>query len=838
MLPDGTAEHWTHAGLDRFHEDLGGTITRLRYDQALRLRESTRALGSPDEERLCFDYGPFEDLAQVRPSCISPLAGPTYAPGEAPPTIKTFDYDARGNLLASHDPSEGPREFFYNGHGELDTLIDGNGNAITLTRDPLGRVTTREDIDGETTWTYDETFTGALSHSQSPDGHETHYQYDLFGRISTLTKIIAGEPYDLDFSYDAHDRLDTIHYPQADLADPFFLRHLYTETGELQALEGPDDQRLWTLEATDDAGRITQERFGNDAQTQRSYDPLRGFLEALDTTSALGGDLQSLRYQWNETGTLHQREDLLHAQAERFDYDDLHRVIASHASKNLTQLSRHFSYDALGNLAYASDRGEYDYDPLGRLAQADGRVHQWDKNGNLTARTSAGEELLLTYTAFDKPAFLDHDGHLTELEYDADQSRVYRHAETEDGASETIYVTDLYQRHRDLETGETKHHYYVQGPERTVVDVVDTVTALTTTRDAHYLHTDHQGSLDVLSDQAGFETQRLSYDLWGKQRAPTDWTLPEEFSQLSQVNLGYTGHEAQEDAGLIHMQARLYDPHLGRMTSADPFVVDPLSAQGWNRYAYVLNSPLSFTDPTGFKPCPEGEGDPKEPSPPPDSSPPSSPPPRGAEGILGAGEERQNPPKDNRRPGGQSTPKNPSDKAKPGDKPRISQQPGDKGPDVDEITGRVVGGLIHGALSYALDRVGPGVPPRLDSPIQGFTDAMVRHENPSQERRRLEVSQEVGDRIVHTMQNPPEYVQISMEITLIFIGGDVEAVASVVQGGVKWAGRKGGLKVVVGAVKEKGKKRPKIALGSALHPRENEMSARRTRTPMVDRRPV
>ncbi|MDQ6999998.1 MAG: RHS repeat-associated core domain-containing protein, partial [Mariprofundus sp.] len=48
-----------------------------------------------------------------------------------------------------------------------------------------------------------------------------------------------------------------------------------------------------------------------------------------------------------------------------------------------------------------------------------------------------------------------------------------------------------------------------------------------------------------------------------------------------------------------NMNARLYDPVLGRFISADSIIPSPGNMQAFNRYAYVLNNPLVYTDPTG-----------------------------------------------------------------------------------------------------------------------------------------------------------------------------------------------------------------------------------------------
>jgi len=749
-LPDGTQERWTHYGLITDHLDIGGSTSRLRYDTASRLVESIRGLGTPDEEQLCFDYGAFELLETVRPNCVARADANTIDPGEAPPTPKLFLYDDRGQLIASDDPSEGQRSYLYNGHGELAVYVDGNGDEVTYTRDLLGRVTARSDFDGVTKWTWDTAFLGALSSSASPSGHEELLGYDSFGRLAWLSKIIHGEAFDLEFEYDAFDRLASLHYPTVDEQPNYWIRNVYAANGQLRAVRsGPDNSLLWRAEALSDDGQLAVERFGDKILTQRSYNPLRGFVESIQTSSNLGGAIQHLGYQWNADGTLHQRHDTIHHQSEVMTYDALHRVASVHTSKGQQQHTRHFAYDSLGNLVYATDRGEYDYDSAGRLALAGGNAHQWDANGNLIARTGA-DPANLYYTAFDKLAEIETATGAIVFEYDAAHQRVYRYAEAE--ARETVYVTDLYQRQRDDDTGETQHHYYVPGLERIVADVVDTVDGFgAAERAIHFIHVDHLGSTDAVSDSAGMVEQRMSYDLWGKRRDPSNWTSPDEFLELGPINLGYTGHEAQDDGGLINMRGRMYDPHLGRMASADPFVVDPTSTQGWNRYAYVLNRPLSLTDPSGFAPAPDqyevfADGLDV------DGHAPAQAGFGGAEGMAAASQVGQSA-AGNTQAGGESTPK-------------ANQQAGDQGP---AITLDNMGDAALRMIKYGIDGGGGG---GTAHPLDGFANAMfeLRPMGPSQERRRDQVSQEVGARVTGVMQDPPAYVKATIAVTLFMLG--------------------------------------------------------------------
>lgn len=127
--------------------------------------------------------------------------------------------------------------------------------------------------------------------------------------------------------------------------------------------------------------------------------------------------------------------------------------------------------------------------------------------------------------------------------------------------------------------------------------MLNTKTAGSETR---YLHKDHLGSTDVITDELGSVVERQSFDAHGLRRY-TDWqAAPIGFSITSLFTTrGFTGHEMDDEIGLINMNARMYDPVLGRFLSPDTYVQFPDNAQSYNRYTYVNNNPLSYTDPSG-----------------------------------------------------------------------------------------------------------------------------------------------------------------------------------------------------------------------------------------------
>jgi len=118
---------------------------------------------------------------------------------------------------------------------------------------------------------------------------------------------------------------------------------------------------------------------------------------------------------------------------------------------------------------------------------------------------------------------------------------------------------------------------------------------------ASYRHSDWLGSSRLTSTQARGLYSSSAYAPFGEQYATSGTS-----------DASFTGQNADTAMTLYDFTFREHSPSQGRWISPDPLgvaAVYPTNPQSWNRYAYVINSPLGSVDPLGLiSPCPPGSG--------------------------------------------------------------------------------------------------------------------------------------------------------------------------------------------------------------------------------------
>lgn len=103
-----------------------------------------------------------------------------------------------------------------------------------------------------------------------------------------------------------------------------------------------------------------------------------------------------------------------------------------------------------------------------------------------------------------------------------------------------------------------------------------------------YVYTDPQGTPLAEADASGNITATFDYAPYGSQALGTAPNGP-----------GYTGHVNDPDTGFVYMQARYYDPQVGRFISTDPIGPAAANPFNFNRYDYASDNPSRYTDPDG-----------------------------------------------------------------------------------------------------------------------------------------------------------------------------------------------------------------------------------------------
>jgi RHS repeat-associated protein len=161
--------------------------------------------------------------------------------------------------------------------------------------------------------------------------------------------------------------------------------------------------------------------------------------------------------------------------------------------------------------------------------------------------------------------------------YDGDGKRVKSDITTNLGTTTTYFVGNHYEVTDGIVT-----KYYYAGAQR--IAMRDNGTLF-------FLLGDHLGSTSLVTFGNGNVVSETRYKAWGEVRYASG-TTPTDYTYTGQMS--YT-----ERFGLMFYNARWYDPYLNHMTQPDTIIPDPYNSQDWNRYSYVRNNPLRYTDPSG-----------------------------------------------------------------------------------------------------------------------------------------------------------------------------------------------------------------------------------------------
>lgn len=572
------------------------------------------------------DYGPFSMRRHVRTQN----------------TVTEIRPDFWGRPVDLDDPDTGNTHRVFSAWDEVAQITDAKQEVRIFNRDHLGRLLTIEHPDGEliAKWVYDGSIesneVGRLrsAYRQSRPGSTTgntityHYQSQTngihnAGRLDHLDRTLAdanGTSHTLttSFSYDAHGRLDVLGYPDApgDTAsaprEAFQVQQEYDPASGLLAdvKDAASGHVYWKVVAADQGFRVSHEHFGNGIDSLRTYYSLNdsspqcassggelgcmpGMLHTIRTGKGSPTSIQDSLYEFDRNGNLRHRT-ARDGTDEQFTYDGFNQLTSRTRTMGDDIAVTNYHYNELGNIDYRSDVGDYAYEGFGPHAVSSagtGTEYHYDANGNQDTRTGdlvAGGYQELQYNDFQLPWRIttgQSSPKNTDFEYDAFQQRTAKHAPAED----TLYAGNLYEQ--VITSGQIEHRYKVfaaglQIAQVTKVEVAGAVTDSNT----EYIHADHLGSATAVTDSSGALQSARTYGPYGDTTANL---------ASSDIRAGFTGHEHDADLGLINMRGRLYDPAIGRFLQADP-IVQSRNPRASNRYAYVLNNPLSWTDPSGF----------------------------------------------------------------------------------------------------------------------------------------------------------------------------------------------------------------------------------------------
>jgi RHS repeat-associated protein len=513
------------------------------------------------------------DGKEIKSSAMYYTNGLTETTTDAKGTVATLIYDAYGNP---------------------DTAKVGSHTPVDFTYDPIGRMTGLTDqVSSPTSFVYDKR--NLLTKKTDPLLKDTILTYDNAGRLASRKDRNLNT---ITYTYTPTSKIDTITYP-----DTSTVHYTYNQHDDLTGMQDSVGNTNYVYDAAlrltsstfnpygftvsyskyDENSNLTELTYPGNKKVIYTYDELNrlktvkiDWLSPKPVATYYYDDAGRLDYLVNFNGTI-----------TDYSYDNANRLTAldNKKSDNTTILANYsFTLDANGNrtnivqnepltLTPNTSNVNYTYNTKkNRLLTAGTNSFAYDNEGQLSSGYSAA------YT-FDYEHRLKTIGSTITFSYDGAGNRVQ-------AVRNGVTIRYIYDASGNLlaeaDGSNNITKYYIHG--------LGLMAMVTSANAVYTYHFNAVGSTIAMTDSSQNMVNKYAYDAFGNIAANSVESVSQPFKFVGQFGV------MTEPNGFYYMQARYYDPNVGRFISEDPIGL----AGGINVFIYASNNPILFIDPSGL----------------------------------------------------------------------------------------------------------------------------------------------------------------------------------------------------------------------------------------------
>ena len=514
--------------------------------------------------------------------------------------VRTFEFDSLSRLKSESSHESGVSHYRYDSRGNRIEKIDASGTITKYFYDALGRlkkISYEVSSDSEVAPTSDVNFLyddpsvpnskGRLTAIETDESGKYIERYDEVGRVLEERVIRQGQEFRLSYEYSLSGQL-----VETTLPSGHRIANHTDSSGDVRSVSVHRATDTQSSNIVSDISyhpsrALASMKFGNDVVETQSLNsrlqPIKMSLRHLNAVEEMFSlenifKLSTRSEPTGNNGNIHKQLVSRGPSKEEhlFKYDQLNRISMFRMQTNGGVSSETtYHYDRNGNLLHECDGSarpmcSESTEPSGKSSK--GEIERRDSAGNLVVigknerNVFDAENRLVRVTASDGTL-------LARYAYDGDGRRI----------SKTMFLNNI----------PDEITLYIHDASGRVVAEYSSKTPSAHARQRLFFTSDHLGSVRAVTGLNGDLLSTHDYTPFGEEisTSKTDDTINR-----------FAGHERDVETGFIHAEARTFSPEHGRFLSADPITIAPdrlRDPQRLNRFSYVRNSPLRFSDPSG-----------------------------------------------------------------------------------------------------------------------------------------------------------------------------------------------------------------------------------------------